>query len=525
MKALAKSPRDRFQSATDMRRALQSFMSESGNVCTPDDLARQMRVTFADELNDAPGGSSGETVATSLKVEPRPLKPRDALTGLAAFDDLEPVSALTSLDHDLLPPEPRPQYVSEGGVRPVPIGAPPEEAAPPPRERTTLSEPPTSDLHLLDQPSAPVDMDWDEDEPITQHESVHALPRVPELEESELESLPPEISDDDRTRQVYVGASFSGVVPRGSGIQPGPPEGFAAAAPPVAASSGSEITGPVSYSSPPPSFDSVSMARPMAPRASYGVVIAVVVTIIAVIAVGLIAMRGTQAASVHLSTLPVEAEVRVDDVPIRLERSPYVIGDLEPEVMHQLDVRSPGYESWSTRITLQPGQVLKLPRVALVPIAKAEEQPVAQPAPHLEPAAPEALPERTKRPGVSKREPPPQKVVAPKTVAPKVAPSKPAPVKKVAPSEPAPAPREVADKEPAAPKPSAGGTGILRINSRPWSQVVVDGRTIGNTPQMSITLEAGSHTVTLINSEFGYKKTIKVVVKAGEVVTKIVDLP
>jgi len=320
MKALAKSPRDRFQSATDMRRALQAFMSESGNVCTPDDLARQMRVTFADELNDAPSGSSGETVATSLKVEPRPLKPRDALTGLAAFDDLEPVSALTSLDHDLMPPEPRPQYVSEGGGRAVPIGAPPVEAAR--RERTTLSEPPTSDLHLLDQPSAAVDMDWDEDEPITQHESVHALPRVPELEESELESLLPEISEDDRTRQVYVGTNFSGELPRDSGIQPGPAEGVAVFAPPVAASSGSEITGPVSYSSPPPSFDSVSTARPTAPRASYGVVVAVVVTIVAVIAVGLMATRGTQAASVHLSTLPVEAEVRVDDVPIRLERSP-----------------------------------------------------------------------------------------------------------------------------------------------------------------------------------------------------------
>jgi serine/threonine protein kinase len=521
MKALAKSPRDRFQSAADMRRALQAFMSESGNVCTPDDLARQMRVTFADELNDVPGGSSGETVATSLKVEPRPLKPRDALTGLAAFDDLEPVSALTSLDHDLVPPEPRPQYVSEGGGRPVPIGAPaPAPAAMPApspaqlNQSAPLSAPPTSDLHLLGQPSAPVDMDWDEDEPITQHESVHALPRVPELEESELESLPPEIDDDDRTRQVYVGATFSGVVPRGSGIQPGPAEGVMdvapAAAAPVASSSGSEVTGPVSYSSPPPSFDSVSTARPMAPRASYSVVVAVVVTIVAVIAVGLMATRGTQSASVHLSTLPVEAEVRVDDVPIRLERSPYVIGDLEPEVMHQLDVRSAGYESWSTRITLQPGQVLKLPRVALVPIAKAEERPVAQPAPQIEPPPEPAL-ERPKRS---------PKAIAPKIAPPKTAPPKAAP-KKVVQTEPA-APREVKEKEPA---PAAGGTGILRINSRPWSQVVVDGRTIGNTPQMSITLEAGSHTVTLINSEFGYKKTIKVAIKAGEVVTKIVDLP
>lgn len=384
--------------------------------------------------------------------------------------------------------------------------APAPAPQPLPHQRTGLSEPPTSDLHLLDQPSAPVDMDWDEDEPITQHESVHSLPRVPELEDSELESVPPEISDDDRTRQVYVGGTFSGVVPRGSGIQPGPGEGGAVLAAPVVASSASEVTGPVSYSSPPPSMESVSTARPMAPRASYGVVVAVVATIIAVISVGLMATRSTQAASVHLSTLPADAEVRVDDVPIRLERSPYVIGDLEPGVVHQLDVRSAGYESWSTRITLQPGQVLKLPRIALVPIAKAQEPVVAEPAPKVE-AVTEAPPSRPKRVSALKlREP--------------------APPKKAAQTQAAP-PREVKEKEPAQPRPAAtaGGTGILRINSRPWSQVVVDGRTIGNTPQMSITLEAGSHTVTLINSEFGYKKTLKIAIKAGEVVTKIVDLP
>jgi eukaryotic-like serine/threonine-protein kinase len=257
----------------------------------------------------------------------------------------------------------------------------------------------------------------------------------------------------------------------------------------------------------------------------------VVATIIAVISVGLMATRGTQAASVHLSTLPADAEVRVDDVPIRLERSPYVIGDLEPGVVHQLDVRGSGYESWSTRITLQPGQVLKLPRVALVPIAKSGDKPVAQPAPER----PAPLPTEPQL-----ELPKPQQVAPKHAVAPREPVTK-APAKKAAPGEAKPvskSPAEAKPREPIqeavkekpasdAPKPAAtaGGTGILRINSRPWSQVLVDGRVIGNTPQMSISLEAGSHTVTLINSEFGYKKTLKVAVKAGEVVTKIVDLP
>ena len=247
--------------------------------------------------------------------------------------------------------------------------------------REPLSEPPTSDLHLLDQPSAPVDMDWDEDEPITQHESVQALPNVPNFDNGGLGSTPPELGDDDRTRQVYVGGTFSGVVPRGSGIQAPiqpsiqPPNDNVVRAP--VATQASEPTAPTAYT--PAAAEQVTTAPPLAPHASYGLIVAVVATIVAVISVGLMATRSSQPASVHLSTLPNDAEVRVDDVPIRLERSPYVIGDLEPEVVHQLDVRSPGYTSWSTRITLQPGQVLKLPRVALVPIAKAAEPVIAEP--------------------------------------------------------------------------------------------------------------------------------------------------
>ena len=36
------------------------------------------------------------------------------------------------------------------------------------------------------------------------------------------------------------------------------------------------------------------------------------------------------------------------------------------------------------------------------------------------------------------------------------------------------------------------GEGTLRINSRPWSQIFVDGRKVGNTPLLNLTLAAGS---------------------------------
>jgi hypothetical protein len=72
--------------------------------------------------------------------------------------------------------------------------------------------------------------------------------------------------------------------------------------------------------------------------------------------------------------------------------------------------------------------------------------------------------------------------------------------------------------------PDASGNGILRINSRPWSRVYIDGHMVGNTPQMQLSLSAGWHTVTLLNPDFGLQKVLTVRVKPGGVETKIIDL-
>jgi hypothetical protein len=66
--------------------------------------------------------------------------------------------------------------------------------------------------------------------------------------------------------------------------------------------------------------------------------------------------------------------------------------------------------------------------------------------------------------------------------------------------------------------------GTLRINTRPWSQVVVDGRIIGNTPQQGIPLTAGSHRVQLVNAQMGMSKTVTVKVIAGQIVTQVLNL-
>ncbi len=72
--------------------------------------------------------------------------------------------------------------------------------------------------------------------------------------------------------------------------------------------------------------------------------------------------------------------------------------------------------------------------------------------------------------------------------------------------------------------PAAAGDGTLRINSRPWAQVVIDGRPIGNTPQMNIALPPGNHRVQLVNPEFNLKKNLTVTIKSGQTETQIIAL-
>ena len=90
---------------------------------------------------------------------------------------------------------------------------------------------------------------------------------------------------------------------------------------------------------------------------------------------------------------------------------------------------------------------------------------------------------------------------------------------KAAPVAPAPAPAPGA-----APAVAADTPGTLRLNSRPWSRVYIDGRLVGNTPQTSLQLSPGWHTVTLVNPEFGLQKVITLRIKPGEVATKIFEL-
>ena len=84
----------------------------------------------------------------------------------------------------------------------------------------------------------------------------------------------------------------------------------------------------------------------------------------------------------------------------------------------------------------------------------------------------------------------------------------------------------VAKKEREEPAAAAGGggNGTLRINSKPWSQVFIDGKLIGNTPQMNVSLPEGAHRVTLVNPEFSLKKSVTINIKPGQTETQIINL-
>jgi len=51
------------------------------------------------------------------------------------------------------------------------------------------------------------------------------------------------------------------------------------------------------------------------------------------------------------------------------------------------------------------------------------------------------------------------------------------------------------------------GKGVLRLNSQPWSEIYVDDKPMGHTPEMHLELPAGRHNIRLKNSDHNLVKT------------------
>lgn len=78
---------------------------------------------------------------------------------------------------------------------------------------------------------------------------------------------------------------------------------------------------------------------------------------------------------------------------------------------------------------------------------------------------------------------------------------------------------------PAPPKPAASsGQATLNINSIPVSNVILDGKPLGSTPKVGVSVPAGSHTVVFVHPEHG-RKVRAVTVEAGQTATAAVRFP
>ncbi len=87
----------------------------------------------------------------------------------------------------------------------------------------------------------------------------------------------------------------------------------------------------------------------------------------------------------------------------------------------------------------------------------------------------------------------------------------------VGPSRPAPPKEE--------PKPVAqAGKGTININSVPASNVILDGRPLGQTPKVGVSVTPGTHTVIFVHAEHG-RKAKSVTVEAGKTATAVVRFP
>jgi serine/threonine-protein kinase len=295
----------------------------------------------------------------------------------------------------------------------------------------------------------------------------------------------------------------------------------------------------------------------------------------AVLAVGLALwvrtmMAPPALATVTLSTQPVDAQVSVDGRPLIGQTSPFTIQGLSPEAEHTLVVSSEGRGEHRSTFRVSPGETKALENVELVPkavetgfvlastppgarvlldgeplaattpvrltdlapgahtlrlehgdgfqpwetqIALAEGQLLELPAAQLIATVPAEARDRSGAKSRSERRAERRARRAERRA------------ERAAENRSAAAPARAIPARVAAPAPVASGSGgTLRVNTRPWAQVFIDGKLVGNTPQLGIPLKAGSHRVKLVNPDLGLSKQITVKVKAGQTVTKILNL-
>jgi len=216
-----------------------------------------------------------------------------------------------------------------------------------------------------------------------------------------------------------------------------------------------------------------------------------------------------------LTSQPDGAAVFLDGKPLDLT-TPARITDLAPGLHTVRLERGKSFLPWETQVAVAAGQVIDLAPAQLVPASAVAEGKASSSGGGGEDARLERKARRAER--RAEREAEKQAARAEKS-AKRAAKSAPAAVARTAPAKAAPKALAVAK-----PAPAVAGGGTLRVNSRPWSQVFIDGKLVGNTPQLGISLSPGSHKLKLVSPDLGLTKQLTVKVDKGKTTTKVVNL-
>jgi serine/threonine protein kinase len=464
-KALAKNPRDRYPSANELRRALQGFLSESNLFIERVDLGKYLQALFEKEYLAAKRVEAVEHAEWSSQGNETA---RQAVPVADLFDATEQ----TTIAH----PGPKlDESRSEGE-----LSSPSDE----PTGLLEFQDLPRPDIHSVATdaqkgdsperepiPAAPdrFDMDWDEQEPTTISKDIEGMARLV--------------------------APASKVAPTPATEAPAREEKAPA---PRAKRQRRQR-----------SLPTLEIRRPRDSRALTIALASASSAVAVFLVVYLLNDRGE--AGIRIDTDPKDAVVHIDGHRLPEAHSPYIATKLSSRERHTIVVERAGHQSWSSTLKLPAGEIFPLPTVRLEPVTPNDAPPVAR----AEPTPPPPEPNERNVPS----EPEPVAVA-------KSRPSRPKRTLSVASTteRPAPAKAEVKADSTAKPPAATRGSGILRINTRPWSKVSVDGAAVGNTPQMNIKVTAGTHTIMLENPQFGIKQKLTISVKAGETVTRVVTL-
>lgn len=573
--------------------------------------------------------------------------PRDEVTGLAAFEHLDPISTVSTLNMMPDPPAPAPRIFTPPPPPPAMSrmsGVPMQPRTgttlppPPPGAARTFSRPPqpsaarissmpapaavpvealradaTENVELdhprwddpeeaatrvhAGAPAAELQMDWDDEEPPTQMRgeggvgasSVQDTARGIALDWDD-ENIDTRLRDADEDL-----SDTSAYQPAGDSGRPSPfPSARASAAGYAAAPSMSSVQLDEPIGAPSPFESETAWGQDLRgnDRRTQLWIAAAALGII-VLAFGVRAMFAKEPAGlVTLATVPADARVLVDGKAVSGTSSPFSATDLAPGVTHELTVERPGYVTQRSSFTLEAGEAKTLSTVSLVANSQASGFAIDSVPGGAQIKVDGALvglstPARVTQvtTGLHKVElvrdgfapyqvqvfvpdgqvlelPPATLTASTLGAAAAVSGHDSAPAAAAAASDATPAKvtqsdgarerRKARRAERRAARASQGaskhfsahaaarpvkvaapvatasgkgaGAGVLRVNSRPWAQVFVDGRMVGNTPQMGIQLSAGKHTIKLVNPQMGLKKTFSITTKAGQTETKVLNL-